>query len=118
MIPPSNCQLGPVFIKTIIYPNLILGRNLPDGTLNLHCPCLQGFHGKLTGPCGFETRQSFQCWVDNGNPEECIEKFKLLDECHKKNGLSNDFDDDNDDNDQDIETTSHTNVNNEQKYSS
>ena len=70
------------------------GRNLPDGSVNFHCPCLQSFHGRLTGPCGFETRESFECFVKSDDPQQCLDKFQALDKCSRENNIKSLDDDD------------------------
>jgi len=57
----------------------------PDtGEINWDCPCLGGM---AHGPCGMQFREAFSCFVfSEQEPKgiDCVEKFKVMQDCFKE----------------------------------
>ena len=55
------------------------------GEINWDCPCLGGM---AHGPCGEEFKQAFSCFVfSEADPKgiDCVDKFKLMQDCFRRN---------------------------------
>ena len=55
------------------------------GEINWDCPCLGGM---AHGPCGEEFKQAFSCFVfSDADPKgiDCVDKFKLMQDCFRRN---------------------------------
>ncbi|KZT26793.1 hypothetical protein NEOLEDRAFT_1177373 [Neolentinus lepideus HHB14362 ss-1] len=58
--------------------------NPVTGEINWDCPCLGGM---AHGPCGLQFREAFSCFVfSEQEPKgiDCIEKFKLMQDCFRE----------------------------------
>ncbi|GJJ06555.1 hypothetical protein Clacol_000747 [Clathrus columnatus] len=58
--------------------------NPETGEINWDCPCLGGM---AHGPCGLQFREAFSCFVfSEQEPKgiDCIEKFRLMQECFRE----------------------------------
>ncbi|WVQ81992.1 hypothetical protein IAT38_004119 [Cryptococcus sp. DSM 104549] len=58
--------------------------NPETGEINWDCPCLGGM---ATGPCGEQFKAAFSCFVySEAEPKgvDCVEKFKLMQDCFRE----------------------------------
>ncbi|TFK85562.1 hypothetical protein K466DRAFT_494514 [Polyporus arcularius HHB13444] len=58
--------------------------NPETGEINWDCPCLGGM---AYGPCGMQFREAFSCFIySEADPKglDCVEKFKLMQQCFRE----------------------------------
>ncbi|EIW62445.1 uncharacterized protein TRAVEDRAFT_26201 [Trametes versicolor FP-101664 SS1] len=76
--------------------------NPETGEINWDCPCLGGM---AHGPCGLQFREAFSCFVfSEAEPKgiDCVEKFKMMQECFREHPDVYGDDIMNDDDDEDL----------------